>query len=115
MDQTLLFPLALSVALPMAPLVMSYLLMRRALKVSDPSLYAMAAAGMAQILSLLWLLKAMTKLPLFFSATADAAELKTWIAVNYEAGPYLSFAVTLLAGVFWLLLRKLQKKQFSSK
>lgn len=101
--------LGLSLAWPTAPLVMSFLLMRRVMRAKKTQAVAMVAAGMTQLFGLMWLLNALVRLPSFFEPASPAQA--TWIAVNYDAAPYLSMSFTLLAGVFWLVLRRAQRRQ----
>lgn len=109
MDKMTLWTLAASLACPLVPQVLSIILLRRVMRSQKPHYIALAASGMVQVMSGLWLMRACYKLPLFFDAPLTTA-YHEWARVSLDAGPNLATALSLLVGWFWLAIVWSQRK-----
>ena len=109
MDNLTILTLVASLACPLVPQIISIVLLRRILRSEQSHYIAMAASGMVQVMSGLWLMRACYKLPLFFDNPLSAA-YHEWARVSLDAGPNMAIALTLLVGWFWLVLAWSQRK-----
>ena len=51
----------------------------------------------------LWLVRSLTKMPLFFDTPLSAA-YDEWAKVTLDSGPYMAVSLSLLVGWFWGIL-----------
>jgi hypothetical protein len=109
MDKLTLLTLAASVALPLVPQVIALSLLFRIWRSGQTRFISLAASGMVQVMSGLWLVRSLTKLPLFFDSPRSPA-YEQWSNVTLESGPYLAASLSLLVGWFWCVLAWGQRK-----
>lgn len=109
MDKLTMWTLGASLACPLIPQIISISLLRRVLRSGQSHYVALAASGMVQVMSGLWLMRACYKLPLFFD-TPQSAAYRDWARVSLDGGPNMAIALSLLAGWFWLVLAWSQRK-----
>jgi hypothetical protein len=105
--------LVASIGLPLVPQLISIALVRRTWRSRHTHIFSLAAAGMVQVLSGMWLLKAFSKVPLFFDAPTSEAFL-AWQTVTLDSAPYMASSLSMLAGGFWLALAWSQRTPKSS-